>query len=80
MEDVETAWAALAAEGSWRSAQAEKHEGEHRRKHGAPIHVSEIAADALAEAEAEWAAITGGGAEPHHDEDDGDPEDGEEPV
>lgn len=83
MADVEAAWAALAAEGSWRSAQIEKQEGEHRRKHGAPVHVSEIAADALADAEAEWARITGGGpdAEPADDDegDEGDDEGDEQP-
>lgn len=84
MEAVEAAWAALAAEGSWRSAQIEKQEGEHRRKNGAPVHVSEIAADALADAEAEWARITGGGPDAElADDDEGDdeePEDDDGPV
>lgn len=61
MEEVEQSWAALAAEGSWRSAQIEKQEGEHRRKTGAPVHVSLIAAESLDAAKAEWAEITGGG-------------------
>lgn len=80
MEAVEQAWAALAAEGSWRSAQIEKHEGEHRRKTGAPVHVSEIAPDQLDAAKEEWNRLTGGGGGDEPEEGDEEPEDDDEPV
>lgn len=84
MEQVEQAWSALAAEGRWRDAQIERTEGEHRRKNQAPVHVSEIAADQLDAAKAEWAQITGGSpdveVDADGDEDDGEPEDDDEPV
>lgn len=58
---LERGFEALRAESSYRQAQNEKAEREHRRKTGAPSHSRMLDAGQLEEAFAEWEELTAGG-------------------
>lgn len=59
--ELETAFAALEAEGRWRERESKKADEEHRRKSGAPVHArGRVAENAVDEAFDEWAQLTKG--------------------
>lgn len=60
-EELTRTFDALKAESTYRQAQNEKQEREHRRKTGAPTHARLLPREQIEEAFAEWEELTSGG-------------------